>query len=251
MKKIICILLIAFLSLSVTAGTIDPKNSDKKYTEFGEKFHFTGKIHGLTNDDKRFFGSCTAFSHRLIITAAHITSDMKQGYVSINNKTIKIIDFKKHELFDKFGKKYDISVCKLEDDIGLEWYPGLYNNHDEIGKLCTISGFGITGKFNSTQKIQDENRRAGSNTIDMIEDGNLVCSVSRTGATALEFLICHGDSGGGLFIGNKLAGVHSCISNTRVNNILQNDYSTTSYHVRISDHIDWIEKTCKELENNE
>ena len=240
------------LSLSfANAGTIDPNTDDSKHIEYGKKFEYVGKINGLSKDGKNFYGSCVACADNAIITAAHIASDINSGHVTINNKTLKITKYNIHPLFSKFGKDYDIAICELEDDIGLDWFPELYKEENEINKVCCISGYGITGKFNSSDRKDDQKRRAGSNSIDIVEKHILVCRASQNMKTQLEFLISYGDSGGGLFIDNRLAGINSSIERIYINSVLQNDYQTTGYHVRISSHLDWIENTIKSLSKKE
>ena len=70
----------------------------------------------------------------------------------------------------------------------------------------------------------------------------LLCTPSsKINKTELEFMIAPGDSGGGLFIDNKLAGIHSCIM--AEGHKAKSDYRTESGHTRISDHVDWINNT--------
>lgn len=238
-----------FLISGINAGTIDPTTNDAKYIEHGKYFHYVGKIHGKSLDNKDFYGSCVAYSDRIIFTAAHIAKEIQDANVSINNRTIKVIKQIRHPLFDKNGKKYDIAICLLKDSIELDWYPQLYTDTNEVKKVCSLSGYGITGTFNSKSRKDDQIRRAGSNQIDKISEGVLECTASlNKGKTSLEFLICYGDSGGGLFIDNKLAGIHSSIEQININGVKQNDYRTTSFHVRISSHIDWIKKTIDEIQ---
>jgi hypothetical protein len=54
----------------------------------------------------------------------------------------------------------------------------------------------------------------------------------------LEYQLAPGDSGGGLFIDGRVAGVNSFISATDGNT--DADYGDLSYTVRVSSHIDWI-----------
>ena len=67
--------------------------------------------------------------------------------------------------------------------------------------------------------------------------------------TTLEFMICPGDSGGGLFIDNKLAGINSFIyakdGNANAN------YNDSGCCTRISVYTDWIEDTKKIIEKIE
>ena len=68
----------------------------------------------------------------------------------------------------------------------------------------------------------------------------IVCSVQGTKSqTSLEYLIGHGDSGGGLFIDKKLAGIHSCIYTG--DGKLDSSYKDYSAHTRVSLHKPWID----------
>ncbi len=246
-KRILLLFIFASFLTNCFAGTTDPDKSDSEYVKYGQQFHYVGKLQGKDQNQNLFIGSCVAYSNNIVLTAAHMMHDAGESFVVINNKTIKIDKVIIHPLFKENGKEYDIAICRLENSIDLDFFPDLYSDTDEVGKLCCISGYGVTGKFNSTTRYADDKRRAGSNTIDMIEDGGLVCSVSISNKTQLEFITASGDSGGGLFIGNKLAGINSAISRVFIDKVLQNDYRTTSYHVRISKHIEWIKKSIMEV----
>ena len=246
---IICGLILS-LSL-VNAGTTDPSIDDSKYIQYGQKFEYVGKIHGIAKDKKMFYGSCVAHTKNIVLTAAHIANDIDSANITINNKTFKIIKSIPHPLFNNLGRNYDIAICLVEGDIDLDWFPPLYKKHDELNKICCMAGYGVTGKFNSSKRTDDQKRRAGSNKIDSVQENILTCNASKNNKTELEFLISHGDSGGGLFIDGHLAGINSSIEQIFINSILQNDYRTTSSHVRISNHIDWIENTIKSLNNQE
>ena len=59
----------------------------------------------------------------------------------------------------------------------------------------------------------------------------------------LEFLISHGDSGGGLFINGKLAGIHSFVSAS--DKKADSSYGDQSGHTRISTYKRWIDFIVK------
>jgi hypothetical protein len=247
-KHIALILLYCiFLSFSY-GGTIDPNTPDKKYIEYGEKFSYIGLILGQKKDDSHYSGSAVATKDSIIITAAHLFYESKQAAVLINKKLIPIKVTVVHNEYDynKFGK-YDIAVCLLSSTIGLDWYPDLYHDIDETGKICSLAGFGSTGNFFEGAKKSDGFKRAGSNVIDTTNEFLLFCSPSATlNKTGLEFLIASGDSGGGLFIGNKLAGIHSGTIEEKKEKG-KSKYGSISVHTRISSHKTWIEETISNL----
>lgn len=233
------------------AGTIDPNTSDSKYIDYGSQFSYIAHISGLTHEDEPYFASGVAYSDNIIITAAHVLSATKNQTISINNKNIDIDYIIIHSKYEakNFGY-YDIGLIKLKEPIGLDWYPELYKEKNESGKICSLSGFGMTGTFKTGAVMSDKNKRAGSNIVDGIDRGMLICTPSiNIKKTELEFLIAPGDSGGGLFIGNKLAGIHSCIMAN--GHKAKSDYKTESGHTRISDHIQWIDNTVKLLQEGD
>jgi hypothetical protein len=246
--KILLVLFLIFSSIIISeAGTIDPNTPDSKYTEYASGFPFIGKLIGKSLDDKPFIASAVAYSDDIFFTAAHVLDNNKECYIQINNKIITMKDFIQHENYNTnvFGYN-DISIGMLSNKIELSWYPSLYEDQNEMGQICSLSGFGMTGDFINGVTKSDSLQRAGSNRIDKIDRGLLICNPSANRhKTSLEFLIASGDSGGGLFIGNKLAGIHSCvIADGRPS---RSEYGTESGHTRVSDHHKWIKDSIAKL----
>jgi len=236
--------LLFFLLLTpqmVLAGTRDPEVPDEKYVEYAKDFHCIGKLCGLTSDKKMYCASAVAIKPRWIITAAHVVLNSKKCTLKINDKEITISKIVTHEKFNenKFGE-YDIALGKCDSNIELKFYPELYNKEDEVDKICCMSGFGLHGTFNTGAKKSDNLKRAGSNFIDKIDRHLLICSPSISKKkTSLEFLIASGDSGGGLFIDNKLAGINSCVLSDQ-GSAPDSSYGDESGHTRISIFKEWI-----------
>lgn len=245
MKYIIVFLLLIF-SLKLFAGTIDPNNDDSKYLEYAKDFHYIGQIGGLDDKNMEYLASCVVIKPHYILTAAHVVHDAKTCNVMFGSKNYKISKIICNENYksNKVGF-YDIAIGYSEEKIELNFYPQLYSTEDEVGKVCCISGYGFTGNFNTGAIKSDNKRRAGSNIIEAIDRHLLICDASMAlGKTSLEFLIASGDSGGGLFIDGKLAGINSCIM--AVNGSPKSDYRTESGHTRISINIDWILENTKD-----
>ena len=239
--KFLFLLIFYCISFQVFAGTRDPSTEDSKYVEYGSKFNFVLRICGIYADDTKFCASSVAIGPRWIITAAHVVNNSKQCFVTINNEKKCVDQIICHKNYKEsiFGE-YDIAVGHVETDLGLDFYPGLYSQNDEVGKICSIAGYGLTGTFNTGIQYSDGNRRAGSNIIDSIDRKLLVCTPSRHNRTGLEFMIGSGDSGGGLFIGNKLAGINSCVMATDTKP--DSTYGDEAGHTRVSLYIDWVNK---------
>lgn len=244
--KIFSFLLGMFLFLSNSfAGTIDPNVEDSKYIEYGSKFRHTVKI--ICNDDRGVSaGSAVIINKNWILTAAHIVKNMKNHRIILSNKEYILDKVICHEKYnDNVFGYYDIALGRIKDEVDLEPYPALYENNDELGKLATITGLGLTGNFNTGVNISDGKKRAGSNYVEKIERGTLVCNASKPHQkiTELEYLICSGDSGGGLFIDGKLAGIHSSVLG--YDNKPDSTYGDESCHTRISMYILWIKNIIK------
>ena len=225
----------------VFAGTIDPNTPDKKYLDYAKEFIYVGQLQGITNTGELFYASAVAIDDDHILTAAHVIENIRSCSFIIQNKKYIISEFvypKEFNVENTFGY-YDIAIGYNEKKFKLTFYPGLYEDDDEVGKVCCISGFGSTGTFNSGVIRSDNRHRAGSNIVDYIDKHLLICSPTiGKGKTSLEFIIASGDSGGGLFIGNKLAGINSCV--LAIGQKPKSDYATECGHTRISTHIDWI-----------
>lgn len=233
-------------SANLLAGTIDPTVKDQKYLEYAEGFPFVGQYLGIGSDGNPILGSAVAYMDDIVLTAAHVVEDSKSSFIHINGLLIKV---KKHIVHEKYRTNaygyFDIAVIILDKNIGLKWYPRLYESQDEISKICSLSGFGKTGTFKTGATILDSKQRAGSNKIDSIDRGLLICTPSTGPKTALEFLIASGDSGGGLFIDGRIAGIHSCVIG--IGKKSNSEYGSESGHTRISDHIEWIRKNINIL----
>lgn len=241
------LLFLIFFILSGTqlglAGTIDPNTPDSKHVEYGSKFHSVVKI--CCFDGKGLScGSAVVISPNWIVTAAHVVEDCHSWSITVGDEQYKIDKMIIHKEYktEVFGYN-DIALGHLEKEIKLEHYPELYEDSDEVGKICSMAGWGFTGTFNTGIERSDDKRRGGSNFIDRTERKILVCSPSKRNekTTELEYLIGSGDSGGGLFIGNKLAGIHSSVIG--YDGKPNSTYTDESCHTRVSLFHDWIKET--------
>jgi len=248
MKNIVICIISFFLCSIVLGGTIENKDKDNKHIEYAQGFKYVYKISGEYEDSSNtaFYASAVAIDPEWILTAAHVVTNVRSGYITQEDGTRNTIkkfichsDFKDHN----FGY-YDIALCRLEKKLSLDFYPELYSQKDEPGKVCSISGFGNTGTFIAGASVADGIKRAGSNIIDQIDRHLLICSPSvQSNKTDLEFLIANGDSGGGLFISDKLAGINSCVISS--DKKTDSSYGDRSGHTRISVFKEWIIKTIE------
>jgi len=251
---------VAVAALLLTGGTRSPTTSDEKHIEYGAKFRHVAmlrceepktdgdileKIEGLSSI---VVASCVIVSPHHILTAAHAVRNSTAWTVTPDDgkpRVLKRVSI--HPQYGQGGGCFDLAVGYTEQSFDLDWYPAIYEDGDEQGLLASIAGYGMTGDF-KTGGVQQGGgkRRAGSNYIDSATEDYLICSAAGPPWTRLEYLICWGDSGGGLFIGSKLAGINSAIM--AVNRKPTATYGEESVHVRLSQHRDWLmgEIRCNE-----
>lgn len=250
MKSLRSLAFVVFFLPASLAGTISPDSDDAQHIEYGRKFPYVARLAcKASGRDLHHDGSCVLIGDKWAITAAHVVDGMDEWVVVTDDGERHVIEgVSIHEDYAEgvFGSG-DIAICKSRDSFGLQWYPPLYAGRDEAGKVASIAGFGSTGTFaNGRTAHGDGVRRAGSNIVDAAEGGCLICTPSRNGRTSLEFHIAPGDSGGGLFIGNRLAGVNSHVSVSGTSPP-RGVFGEESAHTRVSDYLDWITKEmCRE-----
>lgn len=228
------------------AGTRDPSVPDSKYLEYGSKHECVVPIYGECacgeGETHRFSASAVVISPRWVVTAAHVVNGQKDVKVRVGEREFPMrrVIVNRHYKEENVGT-YDIAVCESREDMALDFYPDLYEDRDEEGKVASICGYGAIGTFGTGSSTYDGKRRAGANVVDRLERHVMVCSVKGGRKTNLEFMIAHGDSGGGLFIGQKLAGINSFVSTT--DGKPNSDYGDECNHTRISLFVPWI-KGC-------
>lgn len=234
-----------------SAGTRDPNTPDDRYVAFGKEFPAVVRIKAKVPCDKpdcplkehEQFGSAVVIRGHWILTAAHVVHGSKtQKAIADNGDEHPLEHLIVHGDFNDARIGYnDLALGYTPKDFRLEFYSPLYRDYDELGKAVTIAGYGVHGTFSTGATQSDNKKRGGHNTIDLAEKAVLVCSPSAgRDKLPLEFMIAPGDSGGGLFIGNKLAGINSFLMAT--DKKPDGTYGDESAFTRVSLYADWIER---------
>lgn len=246
-RKMLFLLCLALSSLTY-GGTIDPNISDQKYIDFGSKFYCVVKLCGTYEDNTMFCASGVIIEKNFVLTAAHVVKGYKTCYIKIGEEKFLLNNIITHKDFEsKFGVA-DIAIGYCENGFSLENYPPLYTEDNEKGKTASIAGWGLTGNFNTGINKSDNRLRAGSNVVDKIDQDMLICSPSKYGSsdhTVLEYMIGSGDSGGGLFIDGKLAGINSCVM--AVGRSPTSKYGEESGHTRVYNFLEWINESKEKM----
>lgn len=245
--KLLFFTIILLYASNAIGGTIRHDVEDDKYIEYGKQQKCVVRIICKKNDKVIKFGSGVIIRPNWVATAAHLIDDDFSVFVSFQDKEIKMKNVFTHPDFLMSKRVDDIAVCQSEEALELDFYPELYKEKDELGKACIISGFGITGTgLTGCTNRQDDRKRAGSNFVEEVSDKFLYCIMDKEKPSPLEYCIAAGDSGGGLFINKKLAGInHAVLAKDKTPD---SNYGDESGHIRISFYRPWIEKVIRENE---
>lgn len=242
MRAVIAWFLLCSLCL---AGTRDPLVPDERYLAYGEEHSCVLPLTVLCDCGKKegrhdSTSSSVAISPRWVLTAAHVVKGKLEPRVRAGGRTFLLKVFV-HEGYDERTLGVcDIALCMTDGDLGLGYYPPLYEDRDEAGKVASMCGYGMTGTFATGAVVSDGLKRAGSNVVDSISGQSILCSVLGGRKTSMEFLISRGDSGGGLFLDGKLAGINSFVRSPQGD--LKFGYGDVSGHARVSEFVPWIRK---------
>lgn len=228
------------------AGTIDPSTPDAKYVEFGKQFPYVVRITNIVDCKKcekthEQLASAVIIKPRWALTAAHVINGSKNDVIYVGEKKHPVAYKVQHKDYDedKVGL-HDIALCYIEDDFGLDFYVPLYRKSDELGKAVTIAGWGSTGTFTTGATKSDNLRRAGHNKLTSAFLSVVACSPRKEGRFPLEFMIAPGDSGGGMFIGNELAGINSFLAHSDGKS--DGSYTDDSAFTRVSMYVPWVDE---------
>lgn len=240
------------------AGTRDPNTPDSKYVEFGKQFPSVVRFRARTEiTDKETgekrpthqYGSAVIIKPHWVLTAAHVVTDATDHEVLRDDGTVyplPTVITPKEFSADNIGFG-DLALCYSPKDFALEFYTPLYTDADEMDKAITFAGYGLTGTFHTGCVLSDGKKRAGHNKVEGHERAVLVCKPTRgTGRLPLEYMISPGDSGGGMFIGNKLAGINSFLMAEDRNP--DGTYGDESAFTRVSLYANWINSQIEKYE---
>jgi hypothetical protein len=251
--RIIILAFALFFALTNTthAGTRDPETPDAQYVEFGRRFPAVLRIRAVLAKEHKppdssavdivHYASAVVIRPNWALTAAHVISKTERQTILHDSAEYPITQIIRHPEYDeKVYGFHDLALCYSPKDFALEFYTPLYRDSDELNKGVTIAGFGAPGTFQTGYRQPDNKKRGGQSRVVGLENNVLICQPLSPAVFPLEFLITPGDSGGGLFIGDKLAGINSFL--LARDKKPDGTYTDEGAHTRISVYADWIDK---------
>lgn len=250
---VISILLTIFVLSNSFSGTIRHDVDTQEYLDFGRKFFCVQKLVSVkenineeSSSAKQY--SCVILNKHWCLTAAHV--------VEAETTCIKvIIDDKVHCIdkiiinanYDPQSKIGDIALCFCSKGFGENTRePKIYLDKIKMGDMCSIAGYGKYGDMQTGAKVIDNQKRAGSNKILYNYNDMVICDGSKLDPTVLEFLPNIGDTGGGLFIDGKLAGITCLIIGK--DGQANSQYGDEVGFVEIYKYLEWINDYVKKTQ---
>ncbi|NDC55207.1 MAG: hypothetical protein EBZ74_13325, partial [Planctomycetia bacterium] len=135
----------------------------------------------------------------------------------------------------------DVALIKVNlPDINNSEIAKLAPLNDMINTVCQIVGYGKTGNGDTGATVYDLKKRAGNNIVIAEDDSFINFRFTKDCNIKLKILIAHGDSGGGVFVDNKLVAINSFVSAKDGDKSPDSTYGDISGHTKISKIYNWI-----------
>lgn len=221
----ICLFIISLIS---PAHAIVRKDTvlDSCYLELGKQFESVVKIETETS-----FGSGVLLDTNTIITSSHNIKNKKNIKVVIN-----YVEYIPYNIV--YHKDLDLVLLRINNKIHkdkTELYKDQYLNEKFI-----IVGYGFTGVGSKGYALRDFKRRGAEVRCQVLNKGFGECTFLSDDDLELGGCVAPGDSGGGVFKDNKLAGIITYVTGKGSDGKGDSTYNDKSAFIPINTIEEWI-----------
>lgn len=249
------------------AGVAQTSQHDYYHLQRGERtFKSVGQVDIGLGALGSALGSGTLIGDRYVLTAGHVALDAETLDFNIGGQTYAADRWTVHHRYDNSNKRlnqgWDIALIRLDRPV-TNVTPATYAiSGNELGKKATAVGFGAGGIGAFGETLSAGIKRAGDNLVeayagkkqrllfvDFDSDGQIIQDTEKDYPLPLEMLSAHGDSGGGLFIGNTLVGVTSFLWAPQ-DGIFDANFGDWAGYVRVQKFARWIKQAERDLKRN-
>lgn len=205
-------------------GSLHHNFDDDKYIQYAQDMPIAKILIGNK------FCSGVMFNDSTILTIKHAIEYHTNVSIYYNDTALVIDSIVYH-------RKEDLAIIKLNSKVNSDQLI-FYEDVSLIGKECSIGGYGIKYEAKHLRNYApDLLKRAGKNIITWQTENDFECQMDINGID-LEFIPTIGDSGGPVFIDNKLVGLNKYVKSS--DGLADSSYGDVSGHVRLIKYASWI-----------